>query len=101
MSRCQVLGSIGVLTEVPNVYERLKKEGVEFSTVTAGKYKRRLTPTKKLDAADVAKTKEGRRDQTGAVSEPPGGAPAGLAAALLSRCLLQHKGTSQACPLLF
>ena len=52
-----VLGSIGVLTEVPNVYERLKREGVEFSTVTAGAYKRSLTPTKKLDAADVAKTK--------------------------------------------
>ena len=39
-----VLGSIGVLTEVPNVYERLKREGVEFSTVTAGAYKRSLTP---------------------------------------------------------
>ena len=44
-----VLGSIGVITEIPNVYERLKKEGIEFSTVTAGKYKRTLTPTKKLD----------------------------------------------------
>jgi len=53
-----VLGSIGVITEVPNVYERLKKEGVQFSTVTAGKFKRTLTPTKKLDEADVAKTKE-------------------------------------------
>jgi len=30
-----VLGSIGVITEQPNVYERLKKEGVVFSTVTA------------------------------------------------------------------
>ena len=53
-----VLGSIGVITEQPNVYERLKKEGVEFSTVTAGKYKRRLTPTKKIDPKDVEKTKE-------------------------------------------
>ena len=33
-----VLGSIGVITEIPNVYERLKKEGVQFSTVTAGKH---------------------------------------------------------------
>jgi len=52
------IGSIGVITEVPNVYERLKKEGVEFSTITAGDYKRTLTPTKKLDEADVNKTKE-------------------------------------------
>ena len=53
-----VLGSIGVITEQPNVYERLKKEGVVFSTVTAGKYKRTLTPTKKLDPMDQAKLKE-------------------------------------------
>lgn len=32
-----VLGSIGVISDIPNVYERLKKEGIEFSTVTAGK----------------------------------------------------------------
>ena len=53
-----VLGSIGVITEQPNVYERLKREGVSFSTVTAGKYKRTLTPTKKLEEADLAKTKQ-------------------------------------------
>lgn len=35
-----VLGSIGVISEIPNVYERLKKEGVEFSTVTAGRVSR-------------------------------------------------------------
>ena len=84
-----------MITEIPNVYERLKKEGVQFSTVrvrgrgrgrgrgrsrgrirlkkdgvqfpcpspspspspkqvTAGKYKRTLTPTKQLDEADLA-----------------------------------------------
>ncbi|EOD30496.1 hypothetical protein EMIHUDRAFT_456568 [Emiliania huxleyi CCMP1516] len=43
-----VLGSIGVITEQPNVYERLKREGISFSTITAGKYKRTLTPTKKV-----------------------------------------------------
>eukprot|EP00966_Prymnesium_polylepis_P030133 700646-Prymnesium_polylepis.1 len=53
-----VLGSIGVITEIPNVYERLQKEGVQFSTVTAGKYKRTLTPTKKIEEADLTKTKE-------------------------------------------
>merc|ERR1712241_573442 len=53
-----VLGSIGVISDLPNVYERLKQEGVEFQTVTAGKYKRTLTPTKKVTKEDVAKQKE-------------------------------------------
>ena len=53
-----VIGSIGVVTEIPNVYERLKKEGVVFSTITAGKYKRTLTPTKQIEAEDIAKQKE-------------------------------------------
>lgn len=53
-----VLGSIGVITEIPNVYERLTKEGVVFNTVTAGKYKRTLTPTKKFDEKDLKKTKD-------------------------------------------
>jgi len=52
-----VLGSIGVITEQPNVYERLKREGVQFSTITAGKYKRTLTPTKKIDPLDEKKLK--------------------------------------------
>jgi len=29
-----VLGSIGVISDIPNVYDRLKKEGIEFQTVT-------------------------------------------------------------------
>lgn len=32
-----VLGSIGVISDIPNVYNRLKQEGIEFQTVTAGK----------------------------------------------------------------
>mmetsp|Transcript_25303 Transcript_25303/g.75333 ORF Transcript_25303/g.75333 Transcript_25303/m.75333 type:complete len:561 (-) Transcript_25303:81-1763(-) len=52
-----VLGSIGVITEQPNVYERLKREGISFSTITAGKYKRTLTPTKKVDPLDEKKLK--------------------------------------------
>lgn len=52
-----VLGSIGVITDIPNVYERLKKEGIEFQTVTAGKFKRTLTPTKKVTRDDFEKTK--------------------------------------------
>jgi signal peptide peptidase SppA len=57
-----VLGSIGVLTELPNVYERLKTEGIEFQTVTAGKYKRTLTPTKKVTKQDYDKTKQDIED---------------------------------------
>ena len=52
------LGSIGVITSVPNVYERLKKEGVEYQTITAGEFKRTLTPFKKVDPKDVKKTEE-------------------------------------------
>jgi len=53
-----VIGSIGVISEVPNVYERLKEEGIQFQTVTAGKFKRTLTPTKKITKADLAKSEE-------------------------------------------
>ena len=53
-----VLGSIGVITEQPNVYERLKREGVQFSTITAGKFKRTLTPTKKIDEKDLKKQQD-------------------------------------------
>lgn len=53
-----VLGSIGVISDLPNVYERLKQEGIEFQTVTAGKYKRTLTPTKKVTKEDLDKQKE-------------------------------------------
>jgi len=57
-----VLGSIGVITDIPNLYERLLKEGIEFQTVTAGQFKRTLTPTKKVTAEDVQKTKEDIED---------------------------------------
>jgi len=53
-----VFGSIGVVAQMPNVYERLKTEGVEFQTITAGKYKRTLTPFKKVEPEDLKKTKE-------------------------------------------
>jgi len=53
-----VIGSIGVISEVPNAYERLTKEGIQFQTVTAGKFKRTLTPTKKITKEDVAKSEE-------------------------------------------
>jgi ClpP class serine protease len=37
---------------------RLKREGVIFNTVTAGKFKRTLTPFKETNELDLAKTKE-------------------------------------------
>ena len=53
-----VLGSIGVISEIPNAYERLKEEGIEFATITAGKYKRTVTPTKKITKEDLKKSTE-------------------------------------------
>ena len=53
-----VLGSIGVISEIPNAYERLKKEGIEFQTITAGKFKRTITPTKKVTKEDIVKSTE-------------------------------------------
>eukprot|EP00537_Pseudo-nitzschia_pungens_P004288 CAMPEP_0172359932 /NCGR_PEP_ID=MMETSP1060-20121228/4041_1 /TAXON_ID=37318 /ORGANISM="Pseudo-nitzschia pungens, Strain cf. cingulata" /LENGTH=689 /DNA_ID=CAMNT_0013081757 /DNA_START=69 /DNA_END=2138 /DNA_ORIENTATION=+ len=53
-----VIGSIGVISEIPNVYERLKEEGIKFQTVTAGEFKRTLTPTKKITREDLAKSEE-------------------------------------------
>lgn len=57
-----VLGSIGVIADVPNVYERLLREGIEFQTVTAGKYKRTITPTKKVTREDIIKQKSDLED---------------------------------------
>jgi signal peptide peptidase SppA len=53
-----VLGSIGVISELPNAYERLEREGLRFLTVTAGPYKRTLTPFKKPTKEDQAKLTE-------------------------------------------
>lgn len=38
-----ILGSIGVLAQVPNVHRLLKKHDVDFEVLTAGEYKRTLT----------------------------------------------------------
>ena len=52
-----VLGSIGVVATIPNFSERLQREGVVVEDVTAGKYKRTLTPYKKPREEDRAKMK--------------------------------------------
>ena len=53
-----VLGSIGVISEIPNFYDRLTKEGIEFQTITAGKFKRTVTPTKKITKEDIKKSEQ-------------------------------------------
>eukprot|EP00595_Chromulina_sp_UTEXLB2642_P003568 CAMPEP_0196764756 /NCGR_PEP_ID=MMETSP1095-20130614/6794_1 /TAXON_ID=96789 ORGANISM="Chromulina nebulosa, Strain UTEXLB2642" /NCGR_SAMPLE_ID=MMETSP1095 /ASSEMBLY_ACC=CAM_ASM_000446 /LENGTH=372 /DNA_ID=CAMNT_0042121119 /DNA_START=458 /DNA_END=1576 /DNA_ORIENTATION=+ len=53
-----VLGSIGVVTTMPNFSERLKREGVSVEDITAGKYKRTLVPYKPATVDDRNKVKE-------------------------------------------
>ena len=38
-----LLGSIGVVSQVPNVHRLLKKHGIDFEVITAGEFKRTLT----------------------------------------------------------
>jgi len=38
-----ILGSIGVVAQLPNIYRLLKKHDVDFEVLTAGEYKRTLT----------------------------------------------------------
>jgi serine protease SohB len=57
-----VLGSVGVVTTMPNVAERLKREGVEVADITAGKYKRTMTPFKVPTEEDTAKVKQDLED---------------------------------------
>ena len=38
-----------MVTQIPNVYERLAKEGIVVNTLTAGLYKRTLTLTGKVE----------------------------------------------------
>ncbi len=53
-----VLGSVGVIATVPNFSERMEREGVVVEDVTAGKYKRTMTPYKKTTEEDREKTQE-------------------------------------------
>lgn len=52
-----LLGSVGVVATIPNVSERLQREGISVEDVTAGKYKRTLTFYKKPKDEDRAKVK--------------------------------------------
>jgi len=53
-----ILGSIGVLAQIPNFNRMLDNHGVNFEQVTAGKYKRTVTMFGENTDADRAKLKE-------------------------------------------
>ena len=53
-----ILGSIGVLAQIPNFNRMLDSHGVNFEQVTAGKYKRTVTMFGENTDEDRAKLKE-------------------------------------------
>jgi len=53
-----IIGSIGVLTQLPNFNRFLEQRGIDFEQVTAGKYKRTLTMFGKNTEEDREKTRE-------------------------------------------
>jgi len=57
-----ILGSIGVLAQIPNFNRLLDSHGVDFEQITAGKYKRTVTMFGQNTDADRAKLKEELED---------------------------------------
>ncbi len=57
-----ILGSIGVLAQIPNFNRMLDSHGVDFEQITAGKYKRSVTMFGKNTDDDRAKLKEELED---------------------------------------
>jgi serine protease SohB len=53
-----ILGSIGVLAQIPNFNKLLKKHNIDFEQIAAGKYKRTLTMFGENTDADREKLKE-------------------------------------------
>ncbi len=53
-----ILGSIGVLAQIPNFHRLLKKHDIDFEQIAAGKYKRTLTMFGENTDADREKLKE-------------------------------------------
>lgn len=51
------VGSIGVIQGIPNVADRLEREGLKFVETTAGKWKRTVTPFRSPSSEDLAKAK--------------------------------------------
>lgn len=57
-----ILGSIGVLAQIPNFNRMLDSHGVDFEQITAGKYKRTVTMFGENTDEDRAKLKEELED---------------------------------------
>lgn len=57
-----ILGSIGVIAQLPNFNRMLDEHGVDFEMITAGKYKRNVTIFGKNTDEDRAKLKEELED---------------------------------------
>ena len=57
-----ILGSIGVLAQIPNFNRMLDSHGVDFEQITAGKYKRTVTMFGENSDEDRAKLKEELED---------------------------------------
>lgn len=57
-----ILGSIGVLAQIPNFNRALDSHGVDFEQITAGKYKRTVTMFGRNTDEDRAKLKEELED---------------------------------------
>ena len=60
-----ILGSIGVLAQIPNFNRLLDSHGVDFEQITAGKYKRTVTMFGENTDEDRAKLKEELEDVHG------------------------------------
>jgi len=57
-----ILGSIGVIAQLPNFNRLMDSHGIDFEQITAGKYKRSVTVFGKNTDADRAKLKEELED---------------------------------------
>jgi serine protease SohB len=57
-----VIGSIGVIAQIPNFHRLLEARGVDFEQITAGKYKRTVTMFGENTDADRAKLRDELED---------------------------------------
>ena len=57
-----ILGSIGVIAQLPNFHRLMDSHGIDFEQITAGKYKRNVTIFGKNTDEDRAKLKEELED---------------------------------------
>lgn len=60
-----ILGSIGVLVQMPNVHRLLKKNDVDFEMITAGEYKRTMTPFTEVTEKGREKVRQDVEDMHG------------------------------------